>query len=110
MSSTPSRMPTALRRVMTVKSPSPKSTAPTIKKCCRESGPMSVLLPIALHRAAREDDGADHRAEQHDRSELEGEHVLAEERVPEVRGRGNLRAILRGPRRRRRDLAEQREE
>src|ERR1700694_2832207 len=91
MSSTPIRMPTALRRVMTVTMPRAKSTAPTTRKWGR---PMLVVISIALVRGfldllARDHDRADQRCQQDHRGDLERQQVFSEEGDAEtLRGGG----------------------
>src|SRR5256885_2675426 len=86
MSSTPMRMPTALRRVTTVTIPSAKRAAPTIRKWGR---PIEVIPGPALsfqHRVgvfldllAGDDHCPDQRSQQHHRGHLEGEEEVGEE-------------------------------
>src|SRR5207245_11085766 len=81
-SSTPIRMPIALRRVMTVKSPRAKRMTPSTTKWPSESAPTA----LRLHCLARHDDGADERGQEGERGDLEGPRVLPQERVPDPVG------------------------
>src|SRR5216684_3791943 len=82
ISSTPIRMPTALRRVTTVMRPSANRIAPTMRKCGSPMVSMSLPRALAglvgrlLDLLAGDDDRADQRREEHDGCDFERQQVL----------------------------------
>src|SRR5512136_2644897 len=90
------RIPTALRRVRTVRRPKAKRSAPTTRKWVRPMCVMRVSGPsVGLQLLAGDDHGADQRGEQDEGHELEGEQPALEEGVAEG-GRGLLHRPLAG--------------